>query len=303
MKYFKNIRIITAFSFILLLAACGSSDGDAKNGQSTEENNLGEALDYTITGIEPGAGLTGLAKNALEEYDNLEGWTLLESSTVGMIAALDDAIKNEEPIIVTGWVPHWKFTKYDLKILEDPKGTLGETEQYQTLVRKDLEEDMPEAYQILDRFYWEVNEVESILIAAQDVSFEEAAKSWTEQNTEKVNEWTEGVGQVEGEQIEIVSTPWDTERASANVLKVVLEQQGYSVTITPVDPAIMFQAIATGNGDVSVAAALPITHGPFYEKYKEDIVDLGANLEGIKNGFVVPSYMEIDSIEDLMPKK
>ena len=45
----------------------------------------------------------------------LEGWELLESSTAGMLASLDAAIRNEEPIVVTGWTPHWKFSAYDLK--------------------------------------------------------------------------------------------------------------------------------------------------------------------------------------------
>ena len=36
-----------------------------------------------------------------------------------MTQALSDAIANEEPIIVTGWNPHWKFAAFDLKYLED----------------------------------------------------------------------------------------------------------------------------------------------------------------------------------------
>lgn len=300
----KKLGVTVILSFTLLLAACGSSEeGSNGSGQETASNSLGEALDYTITGIEPGAGITQLTLNTLEEYENLEGWTLLESSTAGMIGALDQAIKNEEPIIVTGWNPHWKFSAYDLKYLEDPKGTLGGAEDINTIARKGLEEDMPEAYAILDRFYWEPEDMEAVMYAAQDIPFEEAAQNWIDENTEKVSEWTEGVEKVDGVDIELVITPWDTERASGQVMKIVLEQQGYNVTLTPVDPAIMFQAIATSEGDASVAPWLPNTHGSFFEKYKEDIVDLGPNLTGTKTGLVVPAYMDIDSIEDLIPKK
>lgn len=153
MSKFKLTGITLGILISLLLTGCGSEEEKKDNEQTSAEQNLGEALDYTITGIEPGAGLTGLTKTTLEEYENLEGWELLESSTAGMIGALDQAIKNEEPIIVTGWSPHWKFSAYDLKFLEDPKGTLGGAENIQTIVRKGLEEDMPEAYTILDRFY------------------------------------------------------------------------------------------------------------------------------------------------------
>ncbi|MBM7609566.1 glycine betaine/proline transport system substrate-binding protein [Lysinibacillus composti] len=302
MSRLKLTGIALGLSLSLLIAGCGN-ENDGKDTSETSENSLGEALDYTITGIEPGAGLTGLSKNTLEEYENLDGWELLESSTAGMLGALDGAIKNEEPIIVTGWTPHWMFSAYDLKYLEDPKGTLGGKENIQTLVRKGLEEDMPSAFEILDRFYWEPKDMEAVMFDAQEVSFEEAAEKWVEQNADRVNEWTQGIEKVNGDEIELVTTPWDSERASANVVKVVLEEQGYKVTLTPVDPAIMFQAIATGEGDATVAPWLPTTHGSFYEKYKEEIVDLGENLKGTQNGFVVPAYMDIDSIEDLMPKK
>ncbi|WP_219565350.1 glycine betaine ABC transporter substrate-binding protein [Streptococcus macedonicus] len=64
----------------------------------------------------------------------------------------------------------------------------------------------------------------------------------------------------------------------------------------------MFQAVASGQADFSVAPWLPLTHQSFYERYGDQIDDLGANLNGARNGFVVPSYVEIDSIEDLNPK-
>ena len=91
-------------------------------------------------------------------------------------------------------------------------------------------------------------------------------------------------------EIELVSTPWDSERASSSVMKAVLEQLGFKVTVTPVDPAIMFEAVATGQADATVAPWLPSTHSSFYEKHKEDIVDLGENLTGTQNGLIVPVY-------------
>ena len=300
----KSIGVTLGVSVSLLLTGCGNAEGNRDNESTSGETaSLGEKLDYTITGIEPGAGLTGLSHNTLEEYENLEGWELLESSTAGMLGALDEAIKNEEPIIFTGWTPHWMFSAYDLKILEDPKGTLGGSENINTIVRKGLEEDMPSAYKILDRFYWEPEDMEAVMFDAQEVPFEEAAMNWIEENPDKVEGWVEGVEKVEGEEIELVSTPWDTERASGYVMKAVLEQLGYEVTLTPVDPAIMFEAIASGEGDATVAPWLPSTHASFYEKHEEDFIDLGENLKGTQNGFVVPAYMEIDSIEDLQPKE
>ncbi|MFZ0447168.1 MAG: glycine betaine ABC transporter substrate-binding protein [Bacillus sp. (in: firmicutes)] len=301
----KKLGILTGLSLSLVVAGCGQDDSasNGNNGGNETTTNVSEELDYTITGIEPGAGITGQAINTLEEYENLEGWELQESSTAGMVGSLDAAIKNEEPIIVTGWNPHWKFSAYDLKYLEDPKGTFGGSENINTLVRKDLEEDMPDAYKILDRFNWEPQDMEAVMFDAQEVSFEEAANNWIEKNPDKVAQWTEGIEKVDGKEIELVSTPWDSERASSSVMEAVLEQLGFKVTVTPVDPAIMFEAVATGQADATVAPWLPSTHSSFYEKHKEDIVDLGENLTGTQNGLVVPKYMDIDSIEDLQPKE
>ena len=301
----KKIGILAGLSLSLVIAGCGQDDSasNGNNGGNETTTNISEELDYTITGIEPGAGLTGQAINTLEEYENLEGWKLEESSTAGMMGSLDTAIKNEEPIIVTGWNPHWKFSAYDLKYLEDPKGTFGGSENINTIVRKGLEEDMPNAYKILDRFYWEPQDMEAVMFDAQEVSFEEAANNWIQENQDKVAHWTEGVEKVDGKEIELVSTPWDSERASSEVMKAVLEQQGFKVKVTPVDPAIMFEAIANGEGDATLAPWLPSTHASFYEKHKENVVDLGENLTGTRNGLVVPEYMDIDSIEDLQPKE
>lgn len=303
MRKLKFAGITIGLTVPLLLAGCGNSDSSQTNAQGTDTTSISEDLNYTITGVEPGAGLTQLTKNTLEEYENLEGWELQESSTVGMLAALEDAIRKQEPIIVSGWSPHWKFAAYDLKFLEDPKGTFGGIENIQTIVRKGLKEDMPDAYKILDNFTWEVEDIESVVLSSQEIPIEEAVKTWLENNQDKVNEWIEGTEKVNGDPIEIVLTPWDTEIATAQVMYEVLTDQGYEVTLTPVDPVIMFEAIATGEGDASLAPWLPSTHGSFYEEYKEDIVDLGPSLTGGKNGLVVPAYMDIDSIEDLEPKE
>lgn len=286
----KTVGLTFGIAVSLLLAGCGDEDSNQNDEEATGKDvSIGEQVDYKIIGIEPGAGLTELSENTIAEYQNLQGWELEESSTPGMLGSLEQAIRNEEPIIITGWTPHWMFSSYDLKFLEDPQGTLGGTENINTLVRKDLAKDLPDAYTLLDQFYWEPEDMEAVMYEAQTTSFEEAADKWIAQNEEKVNEWTKGMTKVKGKEIELASTPWDSERASSSVLQAVFEELGYTVTITPVDPAIMFQAIASGVVDATVAAWLPTTHSSFYAKYKEDFVDLGENLTGTKNGFVVPT--------------
>ncbi|MCG3418473.1 glycine betaine ABC transporter substrate-binding protein [Oceanobacillus jordanicus] len=156
--------------------------------------DLDQEADKTITGIEPGAGVVGAAEQALEDYDNLEGWEVQTSSSGAMATELGNAIDKEEDIIVTGWTPHWKFQAYDLKYLEDPEGSFGEAETIDTMVREGLEEELPNAYKILDQFNWTTDDMESVMLDIYNgASPEEAAATWVEDNQDKVDEWLNGV--------------------------------------------------------------------------------------------------------------
>ena len=300
----KHLGLAFAVTPMMLLAACGDDEATTDEGTASDsgEVNYGEEMDYKITGIEPGAGVVAASEAATEEYDSLEGWEVVTSSSGAMATALGEAIDNEEPIIVTGWSPHWKFQKYDLKYLEDPNGVFGDAETINTMVRQGLEEENPEAYTILDQFQWESADIESVMLEVSNgTAVEDAAAAWIEENSDKVAEWTEGTETVDGTEIELAYVEWDTEVASTNVVGQVLEAQGFDVTLTPLDNAVMWSAVAEGQADGMVAAWLPGTHATQLEEYGDQMVNLGENLEGAKIGFVVPSYMDMDSIEDLTP--
>ncbi|VGW38454.1 ABC transporter permease/substrate binding protein [Streptococcus pyogenes] len=103
-----------------------------------------------------------------------------------------------------------------------------------------------------------------------------------------------------GETVNIAYVQWDSEVASTHVIAEVLKNEGYHVTLTPLDNAVMWQTVANGNADFSTSAWLPVTHGQQYQKYKSKLDDLGPNLKGIKLGLAVPKYMtDVNSIEDL----
>ncbi|MFC4559154.1 glycine betaine ABC transporter substrate-binding protein [Virgibacillus kekensis] len=308
-RFWNRLTVIVGLSILLIAAGCGSGDESDEQGNAGSDNgetNYSEAVDYTITGIEPGAGISVTTEKAIEAYDSLYGWEVTLSSTAAMASELDKAIEDKEPIIITGWNPHWTFAKYpDMKYLDDPKGIYGDVEVIKTIARKGLKEDKPNAYKLIDQFKWEVEDMESIMYESKETGddIETVAKRWVEDNQDKVSEWTKGVEGVDGVAFELVSTPWDSERSSAFVMKTVMENLGYDVKVTPVQVSVMFESVATGSGDASLAPWMPLTHKDFYEEYKGQFEDLGPNLEGAKIGLVVPSYMDIDSIEDLKPAK
>lgn len=303
----KKPILALGLASVLLVAGCSSNNNDTTNENTSDDGatNYSEAVNYKITGIEPGAGISVATEKALEAYENLAGWDVELSSTPGMLVELDEAIKKEEPIIVTGWNPHFMFAKYpDLKYLEDPQNLFGGEEGINTLTRLDFEDDHPEAFKFLSQFEWEVEDMEAIMYEAEETGdeVEEVAKRWVEENADKVSTWLEGVEKDTGDKIELVSTPWDSERASSGVVQEVMNQHGFDVKVTPVDVAIVFESLAQGDTDATVAAWLPATHQDFFEKHEDDIVDLGPNLTGAKIGLTVPAYMDIDSIEELEAK-
>ncbi|OFT63045.1 glycine betaine ABC transporter substrate-binding protein [Corynebacterium sp. HMSC05E07] len=103
----------------------------------------GERFDGKIVGIEPGAGLTKASQETIDGYE-LDGYTLSTSSTPAMLSELKSATDAEKDIVVTLWRPFWANAKFPVKDLEDPKGTLGDTEGLHWLAREGFEEDNPE---------------------------------------------------------------------------------------------------------------------------------------------------------------
>ncbi|MFX3636552.1 MAG: glycine betaine ABC transporter substrate-binding protein [Candidatus Pristimantibacillus sp.] len=157
--------------------------------EDLKKPEVGKQVNNTITGIEPGAGIMTQASNAIQEYD-LKDWKLLESSSAAMAKVLQDAYSKKEPIIITGWTPHWMFAKMDLKYLEDSKGVFGGDEEIHTLVRLGLKEDHPDAYRFLDQFEWTPADMESVMVDIfGGMSEVDAAKKWIAANEDKVNKW------------------------------------------------------------------------------------------------------------------
>src|SRR5699024_11309403 len=96
-----------------------------------------------VTGVQtcalPTYGTMNMAEESIKEY-NLD-MELVSSSEPAIVTELQEAIKEERPIVVTLWQPHWAFDKYDLKILDDPKEIIGVEQKIHTIVRQGLEDE------------------------------------------------------------------------------------------------------------------------------------------------------------------
>lgn len=145
-----------------------------------------------IIGIDPHAGIMDRTKQVLDAY-GMHAFDLVSGSGSTMTSALGQAIRKREWIAVTGWFPHWKFDKWDLKYLKDPRNVYGGGERICTIVRKGLREDMPRVYAFLDSFSWSPGEMREVMRKARinGSSYAEAATEWVEKNECRVEAWLE----------------------------------------------------------------------------------------------------------------
>ncbi|AOR24349.1 glycine betaine ABC transporter substrate-binding protein [Clostridium taeniosporum] len=153
-------------------------------------NKIKDQLEGKIIGIDPGAGIMKATDKGIQEYGlDLE---LVEGSGVTMTAMLKKAIDKKEPIVVTGWKPHWKFARWDLKFLEDPKKVYGEAQDIYTVATKGFSKEMPEVAQFLNNFKVDSKQLGSLMGDIQDNSDKdplEIAKDWMKNNEDLVNSW------------------------------------------------------------------------------------------------------------------
>ncbi|ULL18751.1 glycine/betaine ABC transporter [Paenibacillus sp. H1-7] len=297
-KPIKSILVLS-ISALIIVSGCSKSTNSNANASQT----VGDQVKHEIIGIDPGAGIMKSTAQVLKDYD-LKDWKLVEGSGAAMTAALDKAIKDKKPIVITGWTPHWMFGKYDLKYLKDPKNVFGGDEQIHTIVRSGLKTDEPSAYSVLDKFEWTPEDMAKVMVDIQNGKKpEEAAAEWVKGNAAKVDAWSKDAAKADGKKLKLAYVAWDSEIASTNVIKQVLETKlGYKVDLLQVEAGPMWAGVSNGDADAIVAAWLPTTHKDYYDKYKGKFEDLGPNLNGTKTGLVVPSYVNLESIEDLKTK-
>jgi glycine betaine/proline transport system substrate-binding protein len=147
-----------------------------------------ELFDGKITGMEAGAGLTIIVNEQVIPQYGLDkaGYTLVNSSTTAMLAALDKAIKAEEDIVVNLWKPFWANSKYPVKDLKDPEGALGEPETLNAMATAGFSDEHPEVAEMFGNFKLsdeEYGSLENMVVNEYGLGKEaEAVDAWIEEH-------------------------------------------------------------------------------------------------------------------------
>lgn len=146
-----------------------------------------------IVGIDGGAGIMEQTEDyAIPNYDLEDSIELTTSSEAAMLADLDKAINDEDPIVVTLWHPHWAYEKYDLKDLEDPDNEMGETEELHTIARTEFKDDFPNLAEAVENFEMDDETLSSLEDAIEDADEgqeEEAVKDWADDHEDLMEDY------------------------------------------------------------------------------------------------------------------
>lgn len=160
-----------------------------------ELNDNADLFDGQITGIEPGAGLTEqIDDTAIPEYELGDNYEHVTSSTTAMLTELEEAVNNEEDILVALWRPFWANSEYPVKYLEDPEGGMGETETLNAVANSEFSSEFPDVAEWMGNLTLDSDqygELEDLVVNQHEDDPAAGAEEFVENNQDLIDSVTE----------------------------------------------------------------------------------------------------------------
>lgn len=106
-------------------------------------------------------------------------------------------------------------------------------------------------------------------------------------------------------EVSIFYANWSNGIAVTYLAKAALEANDYDVTLTNLAPGMIFGELSKDDskGDVFLDAWLPNSHKDYWAEYGENLEVIGEAFSEGTTGLVVPTYVTINSIEELNANK
>jgi len=99
--------------------------------------------------------------------------------------------------------------------------------------------------------------------------------------------------------VKIGYVQWASAEASTHIVKEVLERMNYEVETPVLQTGAMYQGAANGEIDAFVCSWLPDTDVNYWNKFKDQLIELNNNYLAAQIGIVVPKYVEANSLAEL----
>lgn len=126
-----------------------------------------EKLAGQILSSEVGNGQYKLTQKAFEVYQ-LKGYKIVASSETGMLTEMDRNLKRGKWSVINAWSPHWMFSKWDLRYLDDPKNVFGNKEQIHVIARKGFSEQYPQVATFFKHYKLPEGDLQKLMLSARE---------------------------------------------------------------------------------------------------------------------------------------
>jgi len=93
---------------------------------------------------------------------------------------------------------------------------------------------------------------------------------------------------------------WTSTEAPTAIMKLILEEAGYNVQYTKAEQPVLFLGMKNKEIDFFMDAWLPYTEAVLWSEYENDLVKVATSYEQAPLGWVVPTYVEENSIPELI---
>jgi glycine betaine/proline transport system substrate-binding protein len=163
-----------------------------------------DELDGQIYGIEPGNDGNRLIQTMIDEGKfGLGEFELVESSEQGMLAQVERASRDEDPIVFLGWEPHPMNANFELAYLTGGDEVFGPNLGGATIytnVRKGYLQECPNVGKLLQNLEFTLpmeNEVMGLILDDGEDP-QDAATEWLKANPAVLDGWLAGVTTFDG---------------------------------------------------------------------------------------------------------
>jgi glycine betaine/proline transport system substrate-binding protein len=167
-------------------------------------HRFADVLKHSIYGIEPGNDGNGLVLKMLRENQyGLGDFKLIESSEQGMLAQVERAYRNKDPIVFLAWEPHPMNMRFDIKYLAGGDAVFGANyggATIYTVTRKGYSSECPNVGRLLDNLKFSLRGESEMMAAILDRHEQPAiaANAWLQTHTDVAKAWLEGVRTFDG---------------------------------------------------------------------------------------------------------
>ena len=165
---------------------------------------FGPQLDDSIYGIEPGNDGNRLVLKMLKEnLFGLSGFKLIESSEQGMLAQVERAFHEHQPVVFLAWEPHPMNLRFDLNYLSGGDDVFGPNfggATIYTVTRRAYGEQCPNLGRLLENLKFTLRGESEMMAAILDrhEAPDIAAAEWLRANPTTTKAWLQGVMTADG---------------------------------------------------------------------------------------------------------